>query len=105
MRRRALRGRAGGGGRRGLDATWLEGAVDAAVALLHAGRVPRDVEVEEVGALALEVDAFAGGVGGEEDADGMIGEGAVEGALDVLALLVGHAAVEVEDVLVRAVDV
>jgi hypothetical protein len=47
----------------------LEGAVDAAVALLHAGGVPGDVEVEEVGAGALEVDALAGGVGGEQDAD------------------------------------
>ena len=36
--------------------------------MLHARGVPRDVEVEEVGAVALEVHALARGVGGEQDA-------------------------------------
>ncbi len=58
------------------------------------GRVPRDVEVEEVGAVALEVHALARGVGGDEDADRVLVGRAVEGALDLLALVVGHAAVE-----------
>jgi hypothetical protein len=46
----------------------LELAVDAAVALLDAAGVPGQVEVEEVGAVRLEVQALAGGVGGEQDA-------------------------------------
>ena len=50
----------------------LEGAVDAAVALLHARRIPGHVDVEEIGAVRLEVDAFAGGVGGDQDAHGML---------------------------------
>ena len=45
----------------------LELAVDAAVALLDAARVPGEIEVEEVGAVGLEVEAFARGVGGEQD--------------------------------------
>src|SRR5690606_24270526 len=36
----------------------LQRAVDAAVALLEAGGVPGEVEVEEIGAVGLEVDAF-----------------------------------------------
>ena len=47
----------------------LELAVDAAVALLHAARVPGHVEVEQVPAVGLEVQALAGGVGGDQDAD------------------------------------
>ncbi len=78
----------------------LERAVDAAVALLHARRVPRNVEVEEVGAVALEVHALARGVGRDEDAHRVLVGRAVEGALYLLALLVGHAAVELEDALV-----
>jgi hypothetical protein len=62
--------------------------VDAPVSLLHASRVPGHVEVEEVSAEALEVHALAGGVGGEENADGMLVRLAVEGPLDLLALLV-----------------
>ena len=44
-------------------------AVDAAVALLHHVRVPGDLDVDELRAVVLEVDALAGGVGGEQDAD------------------------------------
>ena len=43
----------------------LELAVDAAVALLDPARVPGQVEVEEVGAVRLEVQALAGRVGGD----------------------------------------
>ena len=47
----------------------LELAVDAAVALFQAARVPGHVEVEQVPAVGLEVQALAGGVGGDQDAD------------------------------------
>ena len=46
----------------------LELAVDAPVALLDAAWVPGQVEVEEIGAVGLEVQPLAGGVGGEQDA-------------------------------------
>ena len=63
----------------------LELAVDAAVALLDAAGVPRQVEVEEVGAVRLEVQALAGGVGGDQDAQRVLGRVGVEAALDLLA--------------------
>ena len=53
----------------------LELAVDAAVALLDAAGVPGQVEVEEVGAVGLEVQALAGGVGGDQDAQRVLRRG------------------------------
>ena len=50
----------------------LELAVDAAIPLLHAAGIPGDVEMEQVPAVGLEVEAFAGGVGGDEDAEGVL---------------------------------
>ena len=46
----------------------LELAVDAAVALVETARVPGQVEVEQIGAVALQVQSLAGGVGGDQDA-------------------------------------
>ena len=46
----------------------LELAVDAAVPLLDATGVPRQVEVEQVGAVGLEVQPFPGGIGSDQDA-------------------------------------
>ena len=53
----------------------LELAVDAAVALLHAAGIPGHVEVEQVPAMRLQVEAFAGGVGGNQDAHRVFGWG------------------------------
>ena len=64
----------------------LQLAVDAPVALLDAARVPGQVEVEEVGAVGLEVQPLAGGVGGDEDAQRVARGVGVEAALDLLAL-------------------
>ena len=63
----------------------LELAVDAAVALLQAARVPREVEVKEVVAVGLEVEALAGGVGGDEDPQGLFRRIGVEGFFDFFA--------------------
>ena len=49
----------------------LELAVDAPVALLDATRIPGQVEVEEIGAMRLEVQSLAGRVGGDQDAQGI----------------------------------
>ena len=46
----------------------LQLAVDTAIALLHAAGVPGNIEMEQVPAVALEVQTFAGRVGGDEKA-------------------------------------
>ena len=76
----------------------LADAVDAAEALLEAVRVPGQVVVDhQVG--ALEVDALAGGVGGDQH----LHLGVVHEALDDSApLLAAHAAVDHDDGLVAA---
>src|SRR5262249_14459535 len=81
----------------------LQLAVDAAVALLHAARVPRHIEVEEVRAMILKVDALARCVGGDEDAERMLCWIGVERPLDLLARVLSHAAGERRDALARAV--
>ena len=50
----------------------LQLAVDAPVALLDAAGVPGQVEVEQVGAVRLEVQSLAGGVGGDQDAQRIV---------------------------------
>ncbi len=50
----------------------LQLAVDAAVALLHAAGIPRHVEMEQVPAVGLQVEALAGGIGGDENAHRML---------------------------------
>ena len=62
----------------------LELAVDAAVALLDAAGVPGQVEVEQVGAVGLEVQALARGVGGDQDAQRVLRRVGVEAPLDLL---------------------
>ena len=62
-------------------------AVDAADALLQPGRVERDVEVHQPVAVGLQVDALAGGVGGEQDAHRLLGRVLGELRADVLAVL------------------
>ena len=83
----------------------LELAVNAPVALLDAARVPRQVEVEEVGAVGLEVQPLAGGVGGEQDAERVLGGRGVEPALDLAAAGAGDEAVNRIDALFGAVGV
>ena len=77
--------------------------VDAAVALFETAGVPRDIEVEEMLAVGLEIEPFACGIGGEQDADGMRGRIGVEGGLDGLAFVHGSGTVEDLDALVRAI--
>ncbi len=63
----------------------LEFAVDPAVALFQAAGVPRYVEVEQVPAVGLEVQALPRGIGGDQNADRMLPGIRGEGALDFLA--------------------
>ena len=64
----------------------LQLVVDTSVPLLDASGVPGEVEVEEIGAVGLEVEALAGGVGGDQDAQGVAGQVGVEAALELLSL-------------------
>ena len=81
----------------------LQFPVDPAVALLHPARVPGHVEMEEVGAMGLEVQSLAGRVGGDQDAEGMLGRVGVEGELDGFALVMRCRTVEDRDPVVGAV--
>ena len=69
-------------------------AVDSADALLEPVRVERDVEVDEPVAVVLEVDALAGGVGGEKDPHGRLGGILVESGTDQFAGLGIRAALD-----------
>jgi hypothetical protein len=48
---------------------FLSMSIHAAIALLHSVRVPGDLEMYQFGAVVLQVDAFRGGIGGEQDAN------------------------------------
>ena len=76
----------------------LADAVDAAETLFDAVRVPRQIVVHhQVG--ALEVDAFAGSVGGEQNLDfGIV----PERLLRLHPLLAPHAAMDHDDGLLAA---
>ena len=65
-------------------------AVDAADPLLQPGRVERDVEVDQPVAVGLQVDALAGGVGGDQDADLLLVRRGGELRADVLPFLGGR---------------
>ena len=71
----------------------LELAVNAPVALLDTAGVPRQVEVEEVGAVGLEVQSLPGGIGGEQDAERIFCRRGVEAPLDLAAAGAGDEAV------------
>ena len=66
---------------------FLAVAVDAADALFQAGRVERDVEVDEPVAVRLQVDPLAGGVGGDQDPDVLLVRRGGELRADVLPFL------------------
>ena len=75
----------------------LKLAVDAAIALFEARGIPGNVEVEEIGAMGLEVEAFAGGVGGEEDANGVTVRRGVKSVFDALPVhAIGFAAIDTD---------
>ena len=68
--------------------------VDAAIALFEACRRERDLDVHHAVAVALQVDAFAGSVGGQEDAQGKAVGRVLELALDPLSGFCIHTAVQ-----------
>ena len=48
-------------------------AVNASITLLQPRRIPRQIEVDEVAAPGLQVDALASSVGAEQDAQRLLG--------------------------------
>ena len=66
---------------------WLQLAVDAAIALFEPRRIPGQVEVDEVGAAGLQIDAFARRVGADQNPQGLHRGVGVEGALHRLAAI------------------
>src|SRR5579875_1972291 len=62
----------------------LKLAIDAAVALFEAARVPGEVDVKQVVAIALQVQSLARRVGCDQDAQRIVGRRRVERALDLL---------------------
>jgi hypothetical protein len=83
----------------------LEFSVDASVALLEAGGIPRQIEMDEVAAAGLQIDALASGIGADQDADGLDRRFGVEGALDLLAAVEAGRAGEDADPLVAAIGI
>ena len=81
----------------------LQLAVDASVALFDAAGVPRQIEVEQIGAVRLEVQSLAGRVGGQQDAERIGGRVGDETPLDLLAAGAAREPVDHRDALARAV--
>ena len=82
----------------------LELSVDAAVPLLDSARIPGQVEMEEICAMRLKVQALACRIGRKQDAQRVLGGIGVEPTLDLLAPCAAGEAVDHLDPLVGAVS-
>ena len=83
----------------------LQSSVDSTVSLFHARWIPRDIVVEEIGAMSLKIYAFPGCVCSNENTYWMLVGRAVEGPLDFSALIIAEATVEDHDPAVAIVSV
>src|SRR5262249_2021895 len=81
----------------------LQLAVDTPVALINAARIPRQIKVEQVGAVGLEIEPFASGVGGDQDAEWIVGGIGVESTLDLMSTGAARQAINDRDALIPAV--
>ena len=72
----------------------LELAIDAAVALLETRRVPGQIEMDEIGAIGLKIDAFARRVGADENAQRLLRRIGIECRLHLLAAILAGGAGE-----------
>ena len=82
----------------------LQLAIDAAVALLKPRRVPRQIEMDEVGAIGLQIDAFARRVGADEDAQRLLRRIGIECRLHLLAAILAGGAGEYIDAVVDLIS-
>ena len=65
----------------------LELPIDATVTLFQPGGVPRQVQMNKVGAIGLEVDAFSGGIGADQDTQRLRVRIGVKGAFYLFAAI------------------
>ena len=79
----------------------LQFAVDAPIALLEARWIPRHVKVKEMVTVRLQVEAFACGVGADQNADRVLCGGRIEGALDAFAIIFTRRSLEDLDAVRR----
>ena len=70
-----------------------------AVALFEAARVPGEIEVKQVAAMALKVQPFPRGIGRDQDAEWMIGGRFVKRLLDLLAPILRPAGIEAKQAI------
>src|SRR5262249_8769467 len=81
----------------------LEFSVDAAISLLHAAWIPRHIEVKEVPAMRLKIQAFACRVRGNKNAHWMATGVRIECLLDLFSFVRRGRAMINGDSLIRAV--
>src|SRR5688572_11314059 len=81
----------------------LELPIDTAVALFDAAGIPWKVEVEEVRAMRLKVQALASGVRCEEDAEWIFRRIGIEPPLDLLPMRAAREAIDDLNALISAV--
>ena len=82
----------------------LKLAIDTAVSLFDATWIPREIEMEEVGAMSLEIQAFPRGIGRQQDAERILCRIGVEALLNFFAACSTREAVDDLDALVGAVS-
>ena len=81
----------------------LELAIDPAVALFQPGGIPRQIEMNEVGAIGLKVDALAGGIGADQDTQRLDVRVRVEGPFDLFPSIRSRRSREHPDAVVGAI--
>ena len=67
----------------------LQLAVNPAIALFHSPRIPRHVQMKQIRAMRLQVQPFAGGVGGQQNPHRMLAGIGIKRPLDRLAFVGG----------------
>src|ERR1700730_16774238 len=83
----------------------LELAVNAPIALFQPGRVPRQIEMNEVGAIGLKIDALPGRISADEDAQRLDIRVRVEGPFDLLSSIRSRRASEHTNAVISTVRV
>src|SRR6202043_3985997 len=80
-------------------------AIDAAVALFEAGRIPGEVKVNEVSAIGLQIYSLARGIRTDQYRQRFNGRFGVKGPLNLLAAIQAGRAGEHPDSLLSAVGI
>src|SRR5262249_15560400 len=81
----------------------LELAVNSTVPLFDTTRIPRQIEMEQVRAMRLEIEPLSSRVGGQQDAERVLRGIGIEALLDLLAQRASGETVDDRDALVGAI--